>query len=72
MNPSERGKENLDVINDRDDQRIDRAGGKTNGEAAGGDRSDVPGGAYNVPPNMADEVSEDDALQQRKPQKPER
>lgn len=62
MNQSERGRENLESINDRNEERIDRAGGKSNGEAAGGDRDDVPGGAYNVPSGMADEVSEEDAL----------
>ncbi len=62
MNQSERGKENLESINDRNEERIDQAGGKSNGEAAGGDRDDVPGGAYNVPSGMADEVSEEDAL----------
>ncbi|HCJ29247.1 MAG TPA: hypothetical protein DHV63_08135 [Pseudomonas sp.] len=75
MNPSERGKENLETIKDRDDrngERDDRASGASNGEAAGGDRNDVPGGTYNVPPGMADEVSENDALKHRKPQNPER
>jgi hypothetical protein len=75
MNPSERGKESLDTIKDRNDpndERRDQAGGSSNGEAAGGDRKDVPGGAYNVPPGMADEVSEEDALTHRKPQNPER
>ena len=62
MNQSERGKENLESINDRNEERIDQAGGKSNGEAAGGDRDDVPGGAYNVPSGMADEASEEDAL----------
>jgi hypothetical protein len=75
MNPSERGKENLETIkdrNDRNEERVDRASDTSNGEAAGGDRNDVPGGAYNVPPGMADEVSEEDALRHRKPQNPER
>lgn len=61
MNGSERGKENLESITDRNEQRIDQAGSKTNGETAGGDRDDVPGGAYNVPRDLADEVSEEDA-----------
>lgn len=72
MNPSERGEENLETIKDRNEERTDRASGTSNGEAAGGDRNDVPGGAYNVPPSMADEVSEEDALKHRKPQNPER
>ena len=57
MNQSERGKENLESINDRNEERIDKAGGKSNGEAAGGDRDDVPGGAYNVPSRTARNVS---------------
>lgn len=72
MNQSERGKENLESINDRNEERIDQASGISNGEAAGGDRDDVPGGAYNVPDDMADEVSEDDALKRGKQERPER
>ncbi|MCP9339976.1 hypothetical protein [Stutzerimonas xanthomarina] len=72
MNQSERGKENLETINDRNDERVDQAGRSTNGEAAGGDRDDVPGGAYNVPRGMADEVSDEDALKRNKQHRPER
>ena len=72
MNQRERGNENQESIKDRDDQQIDHAGRTTNGEVAGGDRNDVPGGAYNVPPGMADEVSEEDALKRRRQQNPER
>ncbi|WP_417779457.1 hypothetical protein [Stutzerimonas xanthomarina] len=72
MNQSERGKENLETINDRNDERVDQAGRTTNGEAAGGDRDDVPGGAYNVPRGMADEVSDEDALKRNKQRRPER
>ena len=61
MNGSERGDENLESINERSEAGIDKAGGKTNGEAAGGERDDVPGGAYNVPRDLADEVGEEDA-----------
>lgn len=62
MNQDERGQENLQNINDRnsverDENRVDR-GDKANGEAAGGTHQDVPGGAYNVPPDAADEVSD--------------
>lgn len=32
------------------------------GDVAGGSESDVPGGAYNVPPGMAEEVSDEEAL----------
>lgn len=72
MNPSERGKENPDPLEDRNEKRGDQARSPRNGEVAGGDRDDVPGGAYNVPPSMADEVSEEDALKRHKPHNPER
>lgn len=53
--------------------RPDGAASQSNGERAGGDRHDVPGGAYNVPPPMADEVSEESALPKgKKPKSPER
>lgn len=55
MKQSERGNEHPESREDRTSQ----------GEAAGGDRHDVPGGAYNVPPGMADEVSEEDAQRDR-------
>ena len=72
MNQSERGEENLETINDRNDERVDQASRTSNGEAAGGDRDDVPGGAYNVPPGMADDVSEDEALKRDQQDRPER
>jgi len=67
MKQQDSGKETLE-------ERTERPRGTTQGEAAGGDRHDVPGGAYNVPPGMADEVSEDDAQRdrQRGKQNPER
>lgn len=37
----------------------------SNGEVAGGEEGDVPGGAYNVPPELADEVSDEQALHER-------
>ncbi len=66
MNPSERGRENLENIEDRqgDQARGTGEGRTSNGEAAGGDRRDVPGGAYNVPPDVAEDVSDEPA---RKP-----
>ncbi len=72
MSQSERGNENLQTINDRDDERLDKTGGKSNGEAAGGDREDVPGGAYNAPRDMAEQVSDEDALKRSEQQRPER
>lgn len=77
MSPSERGTENLETIKDRnealttgnDQTRADQASRKSNGEVAGGDRDDVPGGAYDVPPDLADNVSEADALKPRKPER---
>ncbi|MBA1262663.1 hypothetical protein ACYCFK_06685 [Stutzerimonas stutzeri] len=59
MKQPERGEENPGTLEDRVSQR------PSQGEAAGGDRNDVPGGAYNVPPGMADEVSEADAQRDR-------
>lgn len=47
------------------EDRPERSRGPSQGEAAGGDRHDVPGGAYNVPPGMADEVREEDAQRDR-------
>ncbi len=44
----------------------------TQGEIAGGDESDVPGGAYNVPPGLADEVSDEEALHDSSNTDPER
>jgi hypothetical protein len=77
MSPSRRGEENLESIQDRnegrgaghDKTRADQASRISNGEVAGGDRDDVPGGAYDVPPDLADNVSEADALKPRKPQR---
>lgn len=62
------------TLDDRAGEHTEPSRGPTQGEAAGGDRRDVPGGAYNVPPGMADEVSEEDAQRdrQRGKQKPER
>ncbi|MGK9067001.1 hypothetical protein [Stutzerimonas chloritidismutans] len=70
MNPSERGKQNLETLEDRIPARDDQArsnGRTSNGEAAGGDRDDVPGGAYNVPSDMTEEVSDDPARGSDKP-----
>ena len=71
MNPTERGKENLETLEDRKGERGEQASGAgtervRNGEVAGGDRDDVPGGAYNVRKSMAEEVSDDPARQPRK------
>lgn len=72
MNQGERGQENLRNIKDRGDDagkenRADRTGGPPNGEAAGGDQRDVPGGAYNVPTDMADDVSDEPAHDTQRP-----
>lgn len=63
-----------DSAKETHDDRPERRRGPSQGEAAGGDRHDVPGGAYNVPSGMADEVSEEDAQRdrQRGKQSPER
>ncbi len=63
MSQSERGRENADITQPETSQ-----GGPaepSNGERAGGDDRDVPGGAYNVPEEIAEEVSEDEAQQRR-------
>lgn len=74
QNQDKRGEENLKTLDERTAQHRDQPLGPSQGEAAGGDRDDVPGGAYNVPPGMADEVSEGDAQrdQQRGKHSPER
>ena len=66
MNQGERGQENLQNIEDRNSEELGQKGADrtrltTNGEAAGGDHQDVPGGAYNVPSGMAEEVSDEQA-----------
>lgn len=73
-NQDKRGEENRKTLDEQTAQHREKPRGPSQGEAAGGDRDDVPGGAYNVPPGMADEVSEGDAQrdQQRGKQKPER
>ncbi len=64
MNASTRDDEQRDARDQQQQQRDERTRGTSNGEAAGGDRHDVPGGAYNVPSDITEEVSEDPA---RKP-----
>lgn len=70
MSQSEPGRESIESIDqsgDAHEQNPETT--TTHGDVAGGSESDVPGGAYNVPPGMAEEVSEEDASResQRKP-----
>lgn len=62
MSENEQGRESIessDQADGRHEQKPDAT--TTQGEVAGGDKTDVPGGAYNVPPGLADEVSDEPA-----------
>ncbi|MCQ4297125.1 hypothetical protein NAU58_16225 [Pseudomonas stutzeri] len=62
MSENEQGRESIESIDQTGaahEQNPETT--STQGEVAGGDESDVPGGAYNVPPGLADEVSEEPA-----------
>ncbi|OCX92335.1 MAG: hypothetical protein BFD77_03810 [Pseudomonas sp. CO183] len=62
MSESEQGRESIESIDqsgDAHEQNPETT--STQGEVAGGDENDVPGGAYNVPPGLADEVSDEPA-----------
>ncbi len=62
MSENEQGRESIESIDqsgDAHEQNPETT--STQGEVAGGDESDVPGGAYNVPPGLADEVSDEPA-----------
>ncbi|AFM35332.1 MULTISPECIES: hypothetical protein [Stutzerimonas] len=70
MSQNDQGRESIESIDqsgDAHEQNPETT--STQGEVAGGDEADVPGGAYNVPPGLAEEVSEEDASResQRKP-----
>lgn len=63
MSQSEPGRESIESIDqsgDAHEQNPETT--TTHGDVAGGSESDVPGGAYNVPPGMAEEVSDEEAL----------
>ncbi len=60
MSQNEQGRESVESIDqsgDAHEQNPETT--STQGEVAGGDETDVPGGAYNVPPAVTEEVSED-------------
>lgn len=60
MSENEPGRESIESIDqsgDAHEQNPETT--STQGEIAGGDKSDVPGGAYNVPPGLAEEVSDE-------------
>ncbi|MBA1274822.1 hypothetical protein [Stutzerimonas azotifigens] len=63
MSQSERGRENAEIV--QPDAGQSGPAGSSNGERAGGDDRDVPGGAYNVPEEIAEDVNEDDAVKGR-------
>ena len=63
MSQSEQGRESIESIEqsgDAHEQNPETT--TTHGDVAGGNESDVPGGAYNVPPGLAEEVSDEQAL----------
>ncbi|MDH2246722.1 hypothetical protein N5J76_11055 [Pseudomonas sp. GD03855] len=60
MSQNEQGRESIESIDqsgDAHEQNPETT--TTHGDVAGGSESDVPGGAYNVPPAVTEEVSED-------------
>jgi len=62
MSENEQSRESIESIDqsgDAHEQNPETT--STQGEVAGGDENDVPGGAYNVPPGLADEVSDEPA-----------
>jgi len=60
MNQHEQGRESVESIDQTGDaHEQDPETTSTQGEVAGGDETDVPGGAYNVPPAVTEEVSDD-------------
>ena len=67
MSENDQGRESIESIDqsgDAHEQNPETT--STQGEAAGGDEADAPGGAYNVPPGLAEEVSEEEALRESK------
>ncbi|MBE7375292.1 hypothetical protein [Pseudomonas lopnurensis] len=70
MSQNEQGRESIESIDPSGDAHgQDPETTSTHGEVSGGDEADVPGGAYNVPPGMAEEVSDEEALHE--PQRPD-
>lgn len=55
MSEYERGEQVFEGNERPDGEQVSR---RRRGDAAGGDRRDVPGGAYNVPPEMTEKVRE--------------
>lgn len=56
--------ENPEAVQGRTEESA-RTRKPTNGEVAGGTRDDAPGGAYNVPEDMIEEVGEEKAVRDR-------
>ena len=63
MSENEQGRESIESIDqsgDAHEQNPETT--TTHGDVAGGSESEVPGGAYNVPPGLTGEVSDEEAL----------
>lgn len=67
MNTEHSGRESIESIDqsgDAHEQNPETT--STHGEVAGGDEADVPGGTYNVPPELAEELSDEQALREHR------
>ncbi|MCW3150553.1 hypothetical protein N8H22_18255 [Stutzerimonas stutzeri] len=63
MNSEQSGRESIESIDQSGDAHEQNPETTiTHGEVAGGDEADVPGGTYNVPPELADELSNEEAV----------
>lgn len=63
MNTEQSGRESIESIDQSGDAHEQNPETTiTHGEVAGGDEADVPGGAYNVPPELADELSDEEVV----------
>ncbi|EWC41736.1 hypothetical protein [Stutzerimonas stutzeri] len=68
MSHNEQGRESVESIDQSGDaHQQNPETTTTHGEVAGGDEADVPGGAYNVPPGLAEDVSDEEALHESPP-----
>lgn len=70
---TERGRESIESVRHRPAPReqVPEAG-ISNGELSGGTEQDAPGGAYDVPSDMVEEIGERKAREERSPRTPER
>lgn len=72
MSHNEQGRESIESIDQTWDADQQNPETTTHWEVAGGDGAYVPGGAYNVPPGLAEEVSDEEALRYSPNVDPER